>query len=188
MVTNSFGNQIYLLEESQNRDSILSDQMDVSETPMEIQLKRFQSLTPPILRGTETIFDCESWIDDIEILFDSLEYPDERRIKPVPNQLHDVARSWWITTKRVLEQRGRVITWEIFRAEFYRRFFSVSYREDKKAEFENLSQGQLNIEGYVAKFSTLLRFAPNLAGNDEAVVYQFIRGLNSEVVALMNLQ
>ena len=85
---------------------------------MEIQLKQFQSFQPPILRGTETSDDCENWLDDIEILFDSLEYPDERRIKLVPNQLHDVARSWWITTKRVLEQRGTVITGKSLKLNF----------------------------------------------------------------------
>ncbi|XP_073273270.1 uncharacterized protein [Primulina huaijiensis] len=155
---------------------------------MELQLKPFQSFQPPILRGTETTDECENWLDDIEILFDSLDYPDERRIKLVPNQLQEIARSWWITTKRVLEQRGTVITWKVFKAEFYRRFFPGSYREDKRVEFENLKQGQLNIEEYVDKFSTLLRFAPVIAGSDEAVADQFINGLNPEIVALMKVE
>ncbi|XP_073288034.1 uncharacterized protein [Primulina huaijiensis] len=155
---------------------------------MELQWKQFQSFQPPILRGTETADDCENWIDDIEILFDSLDYPDERRIKLVPNQLQEIARSWWITTKRVLEQRGTVITWKVFKTEFYRRFFPGSYGEDKRVEFENLKQGQLNMEEYVAKFSTLLRFAPLIAGNDEAVADQFINGLNPEIISLMKVE
>ncbi|XP_073309911.1 uncharacterized protein [Primulina huaijiensis] len=162
--------------------------MDMSETPMEIQLKQFKSFQPPILKGTETSEDCENWLDNIEILFDSLDYPDERRIELVPNQLQEIARSWWIATKRVLAQRGTVITWEVFKAEFYRRFFPGSYREDKRVEFENLKQGQLNIEEYVAKFSTLLCFAPFIAGNDEAIADQFINGLNLEIFALMKIE
>ncbi|XP_073317247.1 uncharacterized protein [Primulina huaijiensis] len=155
---------------------------------MELQLKQFQSFQQPILRGTETYEDCENWLDDIEILFDSLDYPDERRIKLVPNQLQEIARSWWIATKRVFAQRGTVITWKVFKAEFYRRFFPGSYREDKRVEFENLKQGQQNIEEYVAKFSALLRFAPLIAGKDEAVADQFIDGLNPEIFALMKVE
>ncbi|XP_073041920.1 uncharacterized protein [Primulina eburnea] len=147
---------------------------------------RFQSLTPPILRGTETTVDCESWIDDIEILFDSLEYSDERRVKFIGHQLKEVAKSWWIATKEVLEQRGTVITWEIFKVEFYRRFFLGSYREVKKTEFEILKQEQLNVEEYVAQFSTLLRFSPHVAENDEAVTDQFVKGLNPEILTLVN--
>ncbi|XP_073056940.1 uncharacterized protein [Primulina eburnea] len=152
--------------------------MDVSETLMETQLMRFHSLQPPILRGIETTSDYESWIDDIEILFDSLEYSDERRVKLIGNQLKEVAKSWWIATKEVLEQRGTMITWKIFKIEFYRRFFPSSYREDKRAEFKDLKHGQLSIEEYIAQFSTLLRFDPHMAGNDEAVTDQFVKGLN----------
>ncbi|XP_073294493.1 uncharacterized protein [Primulina huaijiensis] len=155
---------------------------------MELQLKQFQSFQPPILKGTETSEDGENWLDDIEILFDSFDYQDERRMKLVPNQLQEIARSWWIATKRVLEQRGTVITWKVFKAEFYRRFIPGSYREDKRVEFENLKQGQLNIEEYIAKFSTLLRFAPLIAVNDEAVADQFINGLNSEIGSLMKVK
>ncbi|XP_073313527.1 uncharacterized protein [Primulina huaijiensis] len=129
---------------------------------MELQLKQFQSVQPPILKGTETYEDCENGLDDIEILFDSFDYPDERRIKLVPNQLQEIARSWWIATKR--------------------------YQEDKRAEFEHLKQGQLNIEEYVAQFSTLLRFAPLIAVNEETVADQFVHGLNTEIVALMKVE
>ncbi|XP_073035259.1 uncharacterized protein [Primulina eburnea] len=155
--------------------------MDVPETPMEIHLKRFQSLTPLILKGTEATVYCENWLDDIEILFDSLEYTDERKVKLIGHQLQEVAKHWWIATKEALEQRGTVITWKIFKAEFYRRFFPLSYRDDKKTEFETLKHGQLNIEEYVAKFYMLLRFAPHVAGNDESVADQFTNGLNPEI-------
>ncbi|XP_073291021.1 uncharacterized protein [Primulina huaijiensis] len=141
---------------------------------MEIQLKKFQSFQPPILRGIETTSDCESWLEDVEIPFDSFEYPDERRVNLIGHQLQEVAKSWWIATKEALEQSGTMITWKIFKVEFYTRFFPSLYREDKRAEFENLKQGPMSIEEYVTKFSTLLRFAPHVTGNYEAVIDQFI--------------
>ncbi|XP_073030665.1 uncharacterized protein [Primulina eburnea] len=156
--------------------STSGDPMDVTATPMETLLKRFQSFRPPTLKGTENAVECESWLVDIEMLFESLEYTEDRRVKLVAHQLQDVAKSWWITMKRALEHRGTQITWKVFKIEFYQRFFPVSYRKDKGAEFANLKQGQLNIEEYVAKFSSLLRFAPHVAENEEAVADQFING------------
>ncbi|XP_073284517.1 uncharacterized protein [Primulina huaijiensis] len=158
--------------------------MDVTATPMETLLKRFQSFHPPTLKGTESSVDCESWLDDIEMLFESLDYTDERRVKLIGHQLHDVAKNWWITTKKALEHRGTAITLNVFRTEFYQRFFSVSYRKDKGAEFANLRQCQLNIEDYVAKFSALLRFTPHVAEHNEAIADQFINGLNPEIFTL----
>ncbi|XP_073057335.1 uncharacterized protein [Primulina eburnea] len=149
--------------------STSSDPMDVTATPMETLLKRFQSFRPSTLKGTENAVECESWLEDIEMLFESLEYTDDRRVKLVGHQLQDVAKNWWITMKRALEHRGTQITWKVFEIEFYQRFFPVSYRKDKGAEFANLRQGQLNIEEYVAKFSSLLRFAPHVAENEEAI-------------------
>ncbi|XP_075475649.1 uncharacterized protein LOC142508501 [Primulina tabacum] len=153
---------------------------------METLLKRFQPFRPPTLKGTENSVECESWLDDIEMLFDSLEYTDDRQVKLVGHQLQEVAKNWWLTTKRALEHRGTQITWKVFKTEFYQRFFHVSFRKDKGAEFANLRQGQLNIEEYVAKFSTLLKFAPHVAESDEAVADHFINGLNPEIFTLVN--
>ncbi|XP_073017831.1 uncharacterized protein [Primulina eburnea] len=139
-----------------------SDPMDVTATPMETLFKRFQSFRPLTLKGTENAVECDSWLEDIEMLFESLEYIDDRRVKLVGHQLQDVAKNWRITMKRALEHR------------------------DKGAEFANLRQGQLNIEEYVAKFSSLLRFAPHVAENEEAIADQFINGLNPEIFTFVN--
>ncbi|XP_073285396.1 uncharacterized protein, partial [Primulina huaijiensis] len=170
------------------RGSTSTDQIDVSETLMETQLKRFQSFQPPILKGIETPGDCENWLDDIEMLFEFLDFTEDCRVKLIGNQLREVARSWWLVIKEALEQRGPVITWKIFKVEFYQRFFPVSYRQDKSAEFANLRQGQLNIAEYLAQFFTLLRFAPHVARNDAAVFDQFIQGLNPEIRTLVNVK
>ncbi|KZV19312.1 Pol polyprotein, partial [Dorcoceras hygrometricum] len=113
-------------------------------------------------------------------------YTDERRVKLIIHQLHGIGKSWWVATKKALENQGIVITWAVFRTAFYQRFFPVSYRKDKGAEFANLRQGQLNIEDYVAKFTSLLKFAPHVAMSDEAQADQFINGLNPDVFTLVN--
>ncbi|XP_073019360.1 uncharacterized protein [Primulina eburnea] len=146
------------------------------------------SFQPSILRGTETPADCENWLDDIEMIFEFLSFPDDCRVKLIGQQLQEVARSWWLVTKEALEQCGPVITWKIFKVEFYQRFFPVSYRQDKCAKFPNLRHGQLNIDEYLAQFFTLLHFAPHVARNDVSVFDQFIQGLNPEIRTLVNVK
>ncbi|KZV58750.1 hypothetical protein F511_21075 [Dorcoceras hygrometricum] len=153
---------------------------------METLLKRFQSFKPPTLTGTENSIDCENWLEDIEQLFEELDYTNDRRVKLIVHQLHGLGKSWWIAMKKALENQGTVITWAVFRTAFYQRFFPVSYRKDKGAEFANLRQGQLNIKEYVAKFTSLLKFAPHVAISDEAQADQFINGLNPDVFTLVN--
>ncbi|XP_073131304.1 uncharacterized protein [Henckelia pumila] len=89
-------------------------------------------------------------------------------------------------TKKALENRGTAITWTVFKTEFYQRFFPMSYRKDKGADFATLQQGNMNIEDYVAKVSTLLRFAPHIANDEEAKADQFINGLNLDIITLVN--
>ncbi|KZV54400.1 hypothetical protein F511_28837 [Dorcoceras hygrometricum] len=122
----------------------------------------------------------------MEQLFEALDYTDDRRVRLVIHQFHGLGKSWWIATKKAFENQGIVITWSVFKTAFYQRFFPVSYRKDKGAEFANLRQGHLNIEEYVAKFTSLLKFAPHVAISDEAQADQFINGLNPDVFTLVN--
>ncbi|XP_073137041.1 uncharacterized protein [Henckelia pumila] len=159
---------------------------DMTATPMETLLKHFQSFKTLTLKGTENSMECESWLEDIEEIFESLDYADDHRVKLVIHQLHEVAKGWWIATRRALEHQGPVITWSVFKTTVYQRFFPVSHRKEKGAEFSSLQQGQLNIEQYVAKFTSLLKFAPHIADSDEAQADQFINGLNPNVFTLVN--
>ncbi|XP_073153644.1 uncharacterized protein [Henckelia pumila] len=127
---------------------------DMTATPMENLLKRFQSFKLSTLKGTKNDVECETWLEDIEELFESLDYANDRRVKLVIHQLHEVAK--------------------------------VSYRKEKREEFSSLQQGQLNIEQYVAKFTSLLKFVPHIPDSDEAQADQFINGLNPNVFTLVN--
>ncbi|XP_073152202.1 uncharacterized protein [Henckelia pumila] len=121
-------------------------------------------------------------------LFHSLDYTDERRIRLVSYQLQGVAKNWWTTTRRANENQGTAVTWSLFKTEFFKRFFPISYRKEKGSEFVNLKQGNLSIEDYVSKFDSLLRFAPHVADNEEAKADHFINGLNPEIFTLVNTE
>ncbi|XP_073136988.1 uncharacterized protein [Henckelia pumila] len=137
-----------------DQGSTETEAMDVTATLMKTLLKRFQSFKPPTLKGTENAVDCKIWLEDIEQLFDSLDYTDDRRIRLVVHQLQGIAK--------------------------------ISYSKDKGAEFATLRKENLNIEEYVAKFDSLLRFAPHIANNEEAKADQVINGLNPDIFTLVN--
>ncbi|XP_073153388.1 uncharacterized protein [Henckelia pumila] len=168
------------------KGSTYVDTMSGDANPMEKLLKRFHSFKSPTLQGTENSVDCKIWLEDIEQLFESLDYTDDRRVRLVIHQLHGLAKNWWVATKKAFENGGTVITWSVFKTAFYQRFFPVFYRKDKGAEFASFQQGHMNIEEYVAKFTSLLKFAPYIAGSDEAQADQFINGLNPDVFTLVN--
>ncbi|XP_073120627.1 uncharacterized protein [Henckelia pumila] len=153
---------------------------------MEVLLERFQTYHLPTMKGTEDVIACGSWFEELDQLFESLEYSDERRIRLIVYQLQDLAKICWIVTKKFLENRGIVVTWQVFRIEFYQRLLPASHREDREAEIANLKQGNLNIEEYIAGFSNLVWYVPRVADNAEAQVEQFINGLNPNIYAWMN--
>ncbi|XP_073121093.1 uncharacterized protein [Henckelia pumila] len=157
--------------------------MDATLTRMEVLFERFQTYNPPTLKGTEDTSACEGWLEEHDQLFESLEYSDERRIKLVVYQLQDSARSLWFATKQCLEIRGIVISWQVFKTEFCERFLPKSYREDRAGEFVNLQQGNMTVDGYVAKFSNLFRFVPHVNQDEKVQMNLFINGLNPEIYA-----
>ncbi|XP_073130874.1 uncharacterized protein [Henckelia pumila] len=162
--------------------------MDATLTPMEVLFDQFQTYDPPTLKGTEDDIACESWLEELDHLFESLEYSDERRIRLIIYQLRDLARSWLFATKQSLENRGTVITWKVFKTEFCQRFLPISFREDRAAEFVNQQQGNLTVESYVAKFFNLLRFVPPVVDDEEVQANLFINGLNPDVYAWINAE
>ncbi|KZV18753.1 hypothetical protein F511_13026 [Dorcoceras hygrometricum] len=59
--------------------STSTEALNAATTPMETLLKRFHSFKPPTLTGTESAIDCENWLEDIEQLFEALDYTDTLR-------------------------------------------------------------------------------------------------------------
>ncbi|XP_073131484.1 uncharacterized protein [Henckelia pumila] len=153
---------------------------------MEVLFKRFQMYNPTTLKGTEDTSACEGWLEELDQLFESLEYSDERRIKLIVYQLQDLARSAF-AMKQCLENRGIVISWQVFKTEFCQRFLLKSYREDRAGEFVNLQQENMTIDGYVAKFSNLLRFVPHVNQDEEVQTNLFINGVNPKIYAWIDV-
>ncbi|XP_016169017.1 uncharacterized protein LOC107611623 [Arachis ipaensis] len=58
-----------------------------------------------------------------------------------------------------LQLDGVVISWELFREEFYKKYFPNSVRNAKELELLQLKLGQMTITEYTSKFEELCRFS-----------------------------
>jgi hypothetical protein len=84
-----------------------------------------------------------------------------------------------------------VITWDLFKIEYNRRFFPKAQRQLRAIEFQNLVQGNMTVEQYFTKFIELARFATNLIPDEESKAERFENGLNpciKEIVICLEIK
>lgn len=123
---------------------------------------------------------AEAWLTDIKVLYDTLGCTDEQKVSYVVLRLTDEAGRWW-TSRKVLQKEPpnkTLITWEVFKIEYNRRFFR---RELRAIEFQNLVQGDMTVEQYSARFMELARFAVNLIPDEESKAERFEHGLKPRI-------
>ena len=76
---------------------------------------------------------------------------------------------------------GVELTWKDFRREFNRKFYSSLFRDQKKKEFLDLTQGNKSVAEYEAALMELLSYAAPLVGDKEERCKKFQDGLNPQI-------
>jgi hypothetical protein len=112
-------------------------------------------------------------------LFDTLGCTHEQRARYIGLKLTGEAGRWW-TSKKVLLTKPpneTIITWDLFKVEYNRRFFPRAQRQLRAIKFQNLVQGDMTVEQYSARFIELARFAANLIPDEESKAEHFEHGL-----------
>jgi hypothetical protein len=148
--------------------------------PVGCSLRDFASYHFQTFEGTEGPNVAEAWLTDIDVLYTTLGCTDEQKVQYIVLQLTGEAKRWW-TARKVLLGGGTVITWEMFKEEYNRRFFPRSQRQLRAIEFQNLVQGDMTVEQYSARFMELARFAANLIPDEETKAERFENGLNPRI-------
>ncbi|GAU46009.1 hypothetical protein TSUD_401310 [Trifolium subterraneum] len=73
---------------------------------------------------------------------------------------------------------GVVITWEMFKREFFNKYFPADVKNKKVVEFIKLEQGNMSVAKYAAMFDSLCAFSPHYntpeAENDKCVKLEFV--------------
>nr|XP_029144801.1 uncharacterized protein LOC112708782 [Arachis hypogaea] len=132
-----------------------------------MSLHSFLKVHPPTFRGTSNPTDADNWIQAIERALQAQQVPDEQWVEFGTYQLHGEAQHWWQGMRRILKPDGVVISWELFRDEFYKKYFPTSVRNARELELLQLKQGQMTITEYTSKFEELCRFSRICQGAPE---------------------
>ncbi|CAJ2636207.1 unnamed protein product [Trifolium pratense] len=90
--------------------------------------------------------------------------------------LREEANKWWKNAKLRMGIGGVVITWEMFKGEFLRKYFPADISNKKVVEFMELKQGNMSVAEYSVKFEELCAFSPHYntveAENDKCVKFE----------------
>jgi hypothetical protein len=147
-------------------------------------MRDFSSHQFRLFDGAQGAMVAEAWITDIQDLFENLGCTDEQKVRYAALKLTGEATKWWKSKKLMLLAElecEALITWEIFKAEFNKRFFPRAQQQLRAIEFQNLVQGSMTVEQYSAKFMELSRFALNLVPDEETKAERFQNGLNPRI-------
>lgn len=164
--------------------AVFGQQMVAQQAPPDrTTLTDFKKQAPPHFKGESEPEKAELWIKELEKIFVAMECPDDRRVSHAIYQLQGDAEFWWSATQTMLEARGEVITWIVFKTHFLEKYFPVSARQAKESEFFKLYQGGMSVPEYAAKFESLAKYCKYLQMNpdEEWKCRKFEEGLRYEV-------
>nr|KYP32923.1 hypothetical protein KK1_046284 [Cajanus cajan] len=92
------------------------------------------------------------------------------------------AEYWWDGTRRLLEGGGIIITWEVFRAKIFEKYFPNDVKRAKEIEFIQLKQGNMIVGEYASKFEELGKYSALFYHTDERMkCIKFEDGLRPEL-------
>ena len=144
-------------------------------------IEQFKKLNPPSFKGTPNPTEAESWVMQMEKMFDVLKCTDEQRVSFETFILEGEAKHWWRMTKRIHGERNNLIGWNDFLVIFYEKYFPETVQDQKAADFMSLVQGNMTVSQYEANFTELSRFAPHVVITDVLKAKKFECGLRLNI-------
>ncbi|XP_057982315.1 uncharacterized protein LOC131167528 [Malania oleifera] len=150
-------------------------------------IKEFMRMNPPTFIIGPDLVAAENWVQEIEDTMVVLDCTDEQKVHCATFKMIGDAKRWWLSAK-LLEEQTLVkiaLTWERFKELFFDRHFPLSIREEKIEEFTNLTQGNMTVGEYAAKFVELSRFAPFFIPNEVKKTRKFEKGMRHRIYELV---
>ncbi|GAU32901.1 hypothetical protein TSUD_393220 [Trifolium subterraneum] len=149
----------------------------------EKRLDRFLKHKPSFFVGGFNPDGAVKWVEEVEIIFDGMKCANENKLALGTYMLREEANQWWKNAKLGIGNGGVVITWEMFKREFFNKYFPADVKNKTVVEFMKLEQGNMSVAEYAAKFESLCAFSPHYntpeAENDKCV--KFESGLRPDI-------
>ncbi|KAL6176504.1 hypothetical protein ACLB2K_053137 [Fragaria x ananassa] len=128
-------------------------------------------------KGAKGPFDAYSWVDKIEMAFESIELPEEKKMKMTVSFLDDSAYHWWTFARRS-NDGAQTMTWEQFKTLFLGQYFNHSHRSRIQSDFLNMKkrddEGVIEFE---QRFTTLSYRVSYLVPDERTRIDMFIGAL-----------
>ncbi|KAK3026824.1 hypothetical protein RJ639_041896 [Escallonia herrerae] len=112
--------------------------------------------------------------------------------KPVRHwaRLENATACWWEMIDRKWTTAQMVCTWELFKTKFDKNYIPRSVKLKRMVEFLNVEQGNLTVQQYLTKFTSLARHASYLVEGEDRRARKFQDGLKYEIkekISILNI-
>lgn len=105
-------------------------------------IKQLRHLNPPFFRGATYHLVAETWVTQMEKIFDVLDCAEEQKLPFATFIFEGEAKHWWRMINRILLQRDdEPLTWDIFLEAFNYKYFPLSVWDHKEVELLELARG-----------------------------------------------
>ncbi|XP_016192372.1 uncharacterized protein LOC107633247 [Arachis ipaensis] len=129
------------------KQSVINENVEGAEDSLEgvpRTLPAFLKVDPPIFNGSTNPTEADNWFQAVERASRTQHVPYDQFMEYATYQLVGKAQQWWQGERRQLHQQNMDITWMLFQAAFYKKYFHESIKEARELEFLRLKQGNGN--------------------------------------------
>lgn len=148
-------------------------------TRMMVALQGFQKWNPPTFPGGSDPMAAEDWLEQIKKGLNVLQIEEDLRVSLASYHFSGEAAQWW----RMIEGTHNVaaMEWDVFERLFLDKYFPEVMRVAMMEQFLGLTQQDMTVIQYEAKFTSLSRFAPELVATEDKKARWFERGLRQAI-------
>ncbi|XP_070028924.1 uncharacterized protein [Nicotiana sylvestris] len=148
------------------------------------RLERFSRLQPPSFSGAQGE-DAQGFLDKCQRMLQKSGILESSGVAFTTFQFTGAAFTWWEAYERRRPAGAAPLTWQEFSTLFLEKWIPQSQREELRRQFEWLSQGDMTVSQYEARFSELARYASWIVPTDWERIKRFVDGLNYHFRILM---
>ncbi|XP_059654581.1 uncharacterized protein LOC132301335 [Cornus florida] len=132
---------------------------------------------PTLFKGGPDPLVADNFMDRVEKYLNTMNLATNKlKITLVTYNFVGDAEIWWKTISHT--HNLDTMTYDTFKKLYYEKYFPAPKWRELKKEFDGLKQGNMTVTEYKNKFTSLLRFVPGIANDEERKIEKFVDGLD----------
>ncbi|XP_059663522.1 uncharacterized protein LOC132309208 [Cornus florida] len=132
---------------------------------------------PTLFEGGPDPLVVDSFMDRLEKHLNAMNLvTDKLKITLATYNFIGDAEIWWKIVSHTYNLD--TMTYDTFKKLYYEKYFLAPKQRELNKEFDGLKQGNMTVTEYKNKFTSLLRFTPGIANDEEGKIKKFVDGLD----------